>query len=123
MYGPTETAVWSTIQDLTDKTNISIGKPIINTQCYVLDKNYKVLPYGISGDLFISGDGVSKGYLNRNDLTNKVFIRNPFRNESIMYKTGDIAYFDKDGTIRCLGRSDSQIKIRGLRVELRRNRR
>ena len=60
MYGPTETAVWSTIHDLTNEENITIGKPIINTQCYVLDKNHKPLPYGVIGDLFISGDGVSK---------------------------------------------------------------
>ena len=60
MYGPTETAVWSTLQNVTNEQNISIGKPIINTQCYVLDKNNMPLPYGVSGDLFIAGDGVSK---------------------------------------------------------------
>lgn len=78
MYGPTETAVWSTLKELSNEQNITIGKPIINTQCYVLDKNNHLLPYGVIGDLFISGDGVSNGYLNKKDLTSKSFINNPF---------------------------------------------
>lgn len=78
MYGPTETAVWSTIKNLSNENDITIGKPIINTQCYVLDKNLHLLPYGVSGDLFISGDGVSNGYLNKPELTSKTFINNPF---------------------------------------------
>ena len=118
MYGPTETAVWSTVKELTNEETIDIGKPIANTQVYVLDKNHKPLPYGVSGELYISGDGVSKGYLNREDLTKECFIKNPFVPNTIMYKTGDLCALLENGNIKCLGRIDNQIKIRGLRIEL-----
>ena len=118
MYGPTETAVWSTLKDLTNVQDITIGKPIINTQVYNLDQNLKPQPIGVPGDLYISGDGVSKGYLNNEEKTNESFISNPFIKGTLMYKTGDLAKFEEDGQIICLGRSDNQVKIRGLRIEL-----
>ena len=118
MYGPTETAVWSSMKELTNSNIITIGKPIDNTQIYILDKKLNAVPVGISGDLYISGDGVSKGYLNNQDLTEKSFIPNPFIPGTIMYKTGDLGKYEQDGNIICLGRSDNQIKIRGLRIEL-----
>ena len=118
MYGPTETAVWSSFKQLTNTDNITIGKPIYNTQFYILNKDLKPLPIGVIGDLYISGDGVSKGYLNRPDLTSNSFIPNPFIQNSIIYKTGDLGKYQENGEIVCLGRSDNQVKLRGLRIEL-----
>lgn len=118
MYGPTETAVWSTIKDLTDSDVITVGKPISNTQVYILDKKLKPLPIGVPGDIYIAGDGVSKGYLTNQELTKKVFIKDPFKENEIMYQTGDLGVYTDNGEIICLGRSDNQIKIRGLRIEL-----
>ena len=118
MYGPTETTVWSSYKKLELDQNITIGKPIINTQVYILNKDLSPLPLNIPGDIYISGDGVGKGYLNRKELTDKVFIKNPFVDNSIMYKTGDVGYFNSNGEIVCLGRSDNQVKLRGLRIEL-----
>ena len=118
MYGPTETAVWSSIKDLSNTENITIGKPIGNTQLYVLDSFKNPLPAGVPGELFISGDGVCKGYFNNSDLTNKAFISNPFIPNSIMYKTGDLCMMLPSGEIQYLERIDNQVKIRGLRIEL-----
>ena len=118
-YGPSETTVFSTFTDVTNYKKMTIGKPLSNTKIYLLDKDLNLVPQGVSGELYIAGNGVGNGYLNNLELTEKSFIKNPFEENSIMYKTGDIAYFKKDGNLVCLGRSDSQIKIRGLRVELR----
>lgn len=118
MYGPTETAVWSSVKDLSSTNTITIGKPIANTQMYVLNKLKKVVPYGVAGEIYISGDGVSNGYLNRPELTQNSFTPNPFEPDKTLYNTGDIGYFMSDGEIMCLGRNDSQVKIRGLRIEL-----
>lgn len=118
MYGPTETAVWSTIKKSPCENNITIGKPIANTQVYVLDDNCNLLPPNIPGNLYIGGDGVCKGYYNRPDLNEKVFIHSPFDNNSILYNTNDLAYMQKDGELVHLGRSDFQAKIHGFRVEL-----
>ena len=116
-YGPSETTVFSTLTKM-NTNKITIGKPLDNTQIYILDTNHNVLPIGISGEIYISGDGVGKGYLNNKELTDKSFINNPFVKNSIMYKTGDIGYFNANGEIICLGRSDNQVKLRGLRIEL-----
>ena len=118
MYGPTETAVWSSFKELTNSGSITIGRPIINTQIYILDNNLRPVPIGTPAEMYISGDGVSKGYLNNPELTNNSFIPNPFVQNTIMYKTGDLGVFTPNGEIICLGRSDSQVKIRGLRIEL-----
>lgn len=118
MYGPTETTVWSTIKDLTNTNNITIGKPISNTSCYILDNNLNPTPIGMIGNLYIGGDGVSKGYFNRAALTNDKFINNPFISNEIIYNTGDLAAWTSGGEINCLGRSDFQVKINGLRIEL-----
>lgn len=118
MYGPTETAVWSTIKDLSNSDIITIGKPIANTTCYVLDDNKNILPTYIPGELYIGGDGVSKGYLNREELTKEKFVSSPFDANSLIYNTNDLAYFTDDGELVHLGRTDFQVKIRGYRVEL-----
>lgn len=116
-YGPSETTVFSTLTKI-DTNKITIGRPLNNTQIYILDENLKPVPIGVSGEIYISGDGVGKGYLNNEDLTNKSFIQNPFIPNTIMYKTGDIGMYNKNGEISCLGRLDNQVKIRGLRIEL-----
>lgn len=118
MYGPTETTVWSTIKDLTNTSTITIGKPIANTTCYILDKNKNLLPPYVAGELYIGGDGVSNGYWKREELTNEKFISSPFKENEIIYNTNDLAYFTKDGEIVHLGRTDFQVKIRGYRIEL-----
>lgn len=122
MYGPTETTVWSTIYKLSKPVGktIPIGKPIANTQIYILDSYRQLVPVGIAGELCIGGDGVTGGYYNRPELTAEKFIDNPFSSEenSKLYRTGDLAYYRKDGTIEFLGRLDNQVKIRGYRIEL-----
>jgi amino acid adenylation domain-containing protein len=121
MYGPTETTIWSTLrQVLPEDTEISIGKPIGNTKCYILDSHLQPVPVGISGDLYIGGDGLARSYLNRPELTAEKFIPNPFsvQPSARLYKTGDLAKYKPNGDIFYLGRGDNQIKIRGFRVEL-----
>lgn len=119
MYGPTETTVWSTIKklELTDK-KVLIGSPIANTSIYVLDDYLCPVPAGKTGNLYISGLGLAKGYIGDETQTSKRFISNPFRKNEKMYFTGDLARHEIDGQIECLGRSDDQVKIRGYRIEL-----
>lgn len=117
-YGPSETTIFSTYTDVTNLDEITIGKPIANTQIYILGENLSVLPKYTLGEIYISGDGVGNGYLHRDDLTKERFIPNPFIPNTIMYRTGDIGYWKEDGTIQCKGRVDNQIKLHGLRIEL-----
>jgi amino acid adenylation domain-containing protein len=119
MYGPTETTIWSTtfrIDDSPDK--ISIGKPILNTQVYVLDAELKPVAAGEAGDLYIGGDGVVRGYWLRPELTAERFLADPFLPGNRMYCTGDIARFLPDGNLEFLGRADFQLKLRGFRIEI-----
>jgi len=119
MYGPTETTIWSTTQEVEDPGNIPIGRPIANTDIYILDENHQPVPVGVPGDLFIGGQGVVRGYLNRPDLTEERFIPNPFKNDgSRLYWTGDLAQYRENGAIEFQGRVDHQVKIRGYRIEL-----
>ena len=121
LYGPTECTVDVSYYDCDPNnipSSIPIGKPVDNTQLLILDKNHKLLPIGVVGELYISGVLVGKGYLNREELTNEKFIPNIYYNYATMYKTGDLAMWLPDGNIEYLGRTDFQIKIRGLRVEL-----
>ena len=117
IYGPTETTVWSSNAAVEKTDDISIGRPIANTQIYILDKHLNPLPIGAAGELCIAGAGVGKGYLNRPELTAEKFVDNPF-GCGRMYKTGDLARWRKDGSIDYIGRMDNQVKIRGLRIEL-----
>jgi len=117
IYGPTETTVWSTNTEIIKNSEITIGKPIANTQIYIVDKHMGIVPIGVTGELCIAGDGVGAGYLNRAELTAEKFIDNPF-GEGKLYKTGDLAYWSEDGNIVYIGRNDFQVKIRGLRIEL-----
>jgi len=121
VYGPTETTVWSTIKKIESQNEpITIGQPIANTKIYILDENKKPVQTGLSGEIFIGGDGVARGYLNRPELTLEKFTKNPFEeNEnSLIYATGDLGAINETGEIVCLGRIDSQVKIRGHRIEL-----
>jgi len=118
LYGPTETTVYSTYKDLTTEKEISIGKPIENTQIYILNENNKLMQANAIGEICIGGDGVGAGYYKNPELTDTVFIKNPYLKNDIIYKTGDLGKWTNDGELICLGRKDYQIKIRGYRVEL-----
>jgi amino acid adenylation domain-containing protein len=120
LYGPTETTIWSTGYLVADgREPILIGRPVANTQCYILDAQGQTVPIGVTGELFIGGDGLARGYLNRPELTAEKFIPDPFRGgQARMYRTGDLARYRADSNIECLGRIDHQVKIRGYRIEL-----
>ncbi|HEY6390560.1 MAG TPA: amino acid adenylation domain-containing protein [Bryobacteraceae bacterium] len=118
MYGPTETTIWSSWQQIRrDGMAPSIGRPAANTLFYVLDSHRQPVPVGVRGELYIGGDGVAQGYLNRPELNAERFLTNPFANGR-MYRTGDRARWRPDGTVELLGRMDTQVKIRGHRIEL-----
>lgn len=117
-YGPSETTIFSSTRDVTNLERVTIGRPIANTQIYILNKNKKLMPQGTIGEIYIAGDGVGKGYMNKKQQTESSFIPNLFAPNGIMYKVGDLGSFDEFGEITCYGRVDNQIKIRGLRVEL-----
>ena len=122
VYGPTETTIWSSLYRLGghEQGPVSIGRPIANTQLYVLDAQQNPVPLNVSGELYIGGDGVARGYMNRPDLTAERFVPDPFRfmPDARLYRTGDLARRGADGNIDCLGRLDHQVKIRGFRIEL-----
>jgi amino acid adenylation domain-containing protein len=120
LYGPTETTANATAEKINPGSEITIGRPISNTQIYILDMNYQPVPVGVPGILFIGGDGVARGYINNPRMTAEHFVPNPFCSKpgERLYQTGDKAAYQNDGKIKYLGRTDRQIKIRGFRVEL-----
>jgi amino acid adenylation domain-containing protein/thioester reductase-like protein len=126
MYGPTETTIWSSVHQVQPGNKpVSIGKPIANTQIYLVEpvqpnEPLQLVPVGEPGELLIGGVGLARGYLNRPDLTAERFIPDPFNNEpsARLYRTGDLARYLPDGTINYIGRIDHQVKIRGFRIEL-----
>ncbi|MEO8383507.1 MAG: amino acid adenylation domain-containing protein [Acidobacteriota bacterium] len=123
-YGPTETTTFACTHEIRavadDARSIPLGRPIANTQVYILDTRGEPVPVGVEGEITIGGDGVARGYLNRPELTAERFLRDPFSVDvdARMYKTGDRGRWLADGTIEFLGRNDFQVKIRGFRVEL-----
>ena len=122
MYGPTETTIWSCVEQVREvqKRPVSIGRPIANTEIYIVDDAFQPVPIGVPGHLYIGGAGVARGYLNRPELTAERFISASIsekNDQTRLYKTGDIARYLRDGRIEYLGRSDFQVKIRGYRIE------
>ena len=120
MYGPTETTVWSTISLIERDHPVDIGRPIDNTQIYILDPRGRLAPIGVPGELHIGGDGLARGYLKRPALTAEKFLPNAFSKipGKRLYATGDLARYLDDGRLDCLGRIDHQVKVRGYRIEL-----
>ncbi len=118
LYGPTETTVWSLLTQVEDHTRITIGKPIANTQVYLVDRAFNRVPIGVAGELLIGGHGLARGYRGQPELTAEKFIDKPFTNGGRLYRTGDSARCLADGKIEFLGRLDHQVKIRGFRIEL-----
>ncbi len=121
-YGPSETHVVTSYKMSKEMGNIesrsSIGKPISNTRIYILDTLYNLVPEGVKGELYIGGDNLATGYLNKEELTKERFIKDPFKQGEFLYKTGDQGYWRADGNIEYIGRKDDQVKIRGYRIEL-----
>ncbi|MFZ5989908.1 MAG: amino acid adenylation domain-containing protein, partial [Bacillota bacterium] len=118
-YGPTENTVVTTSFEVKQEyDNIPIGKPVWNTEVYILDRDNRLQPIGMPGELCVSGCGLATGYLNNAQLTSEKFVKNPFKNDMRMYRTGDMARWLPDGNIEFLGRIDQQVKIRGYRIEL-----
>jgi acyl-coenzyme A synthetase/AMP-(fatty) acid ligase/acyl carrier protein len=117
LYGPTETTIWSSVYRLND-SSVYLGSPIANTEFYVLDKHLKSVPIGVTGELYIGGEGLTRGYLNRPDLTAEKLVPHPFEKSKRLYKTGDLVRYTGQGKVEYLGRSDYQVKLRGFRIEL-----
>ena len=120
LYGPTETTTYSTYALVRRGCPVTIGRPIANTQCYILDASRNPVPIGVKGELYLAGSGLARGYYGRPELTNERFVPNPFSEErgGRMYRTGDLCRWLPDGNIQYLGRIDHQIKLRGFRIEL-----
>ena len=121
-YGPTETTIWSLVHRVNSVKDgvIPIGRPIANTQVYVLDAHQQPVPPGVRGELYIGGAGLAKGYLGQPELTAEKFVRNPFslEKDSRLYRTGDLGRYRTDGAVEFLGRMDHQVKLHGFRIEL-----
>ncbi|MFP2912828.1 AMP-binding protein, partial [Pyxidicoccus sp. 3LFB2] len=121
MYGPTETTIWSSTHTVGEVTGpVSIGTPIANTALYVLDARLRPVPVGVAGELYIGGEGVARGYLERPALTAERFVPDAYSATpgARMYRTGDLVRWHADGTVEFLGRVDQQVKVRGYRIEL-----
>ena len=118
LYGPSEDTTYSTIALRRASTSATIGRPISGTRTYILDENAGLQPVGVAGELHLSGSGLARGYLHREDLTQARFVANPFEEGRRMYRTGDLVRWLPDGSIQYLGRLDTQVKVRGFRIEL-----
>lgn len=116
-YGPTEATVHSSFKDLTKAHRVTIGKAVLNTDYYIVDKSMNIVPEGVAGELYIGGRGVASGYHMRPELTAERFVPDVFRGRGTMYKSGDLACLLPNGEFDCLGRADDQIKLNGLRIE------
>jgi amino acid adenylation domain-containing protein len=117
-YGPTEATIGCTVSEIDLQDNITVGRPINNVTIRILDNASKLVPQGVCGELCVGGECISQGYVNAPEKTHEKFFKDPYDSTKILYKTGDIALWTPDGQIKLAGRNDSQIKIRGYRVEL-----
>jgi acyl carrier protein len=117
LYGPTETTIWSSMYRV-ESPAVYLGYPIANTEFYILDPYLKPVPLGIAGELYIGGEGLTRGYFNRPDLTAEKLIPHPFEPSKRLYKTGDLVRYTSQGNLEYLGRTDYQVKLRGFRIEL-----
>jgi amino acid adenylation domain-containing protein len=118
LYGPAEDTTYSTFTLRNPDGPETIGRPISNTQVHLLDLDFQLVPEGVTGEIYIGGEGLARGYLNRPDLTAERFVPNPFSSSTRLYRTGDLARYLSDGSLEYLGRVDHQVKIRGYRIEL-----
>jgi amino acid adenylation domain-containing protein len=121
LYGPTETTIWSSVAEIDAAAPVvTIGRPLANTQAYILDAHLQLVPLGAAGELYLGGAGLARGYLHQPALTAATFIPHPFGADAgaRLYRTGDMARYLPDGRIEYLGRVDSQVKVRGHRIEL-----
>lgn len=118
MYGPTETTIWSTVSNLTHKDRIDIGRPIKNTEVYIVDESLSIVPNGQVGEICIAGKGLAKGYVGKDNLTAERFVYLPQKPKVRIYRTGDVGRYLPDGSLEYLGRTNNQVKIRGRRIEL-----
>jgi len=120
VYGPTETTIWSTAQQIHHPDGLSIGTPLLNTEAYVLDAEFQPVPIGVPGELYLGGTGLSRGYRNRWELTAEKFVPHPYTDKPgrRLYRTGDLVRYQREGSLQYLGRMDNQVKLRGFRIEL-----
>ncbi|SFD00760.1 amino acid adenylation domain-containing protein [Chitinophaga sp. CF118] len=117
LYGPSEDTTYSTVYKIKTDGKVLIGKPIANTQVYILNEQQQLVPIGVTGEICLSGEGLATGYIKNPALTAEKFVSNPFRPQERMYKTGDLGKWMPDGNIAFIGRKDEQIKITGYRIE------
>ncbi|HYC27312.1 MAG TPA: AMP-binding protein, partial [Chitinophagaceae bacterium] len=118
LYGPSEDTTYSTNYRMKSDAPVLIGRPVANTEIYIVDTAHNLAPFGVTGEICISGDCLARGYLNKPELTAEKFVQNPFHPGLRMYKAGDLGRWRPDGNIEFFGRKDDQVKIRGFRIEL-----